>query len=426
MEYRNFGAIPSPKDVRDYRIVCASNATFPKRFELKMPEVKDQGLVGSCVAHAISTVIEYFSRIQDDNYSKMSVGYIYGNRTNSEHKAEGMVTSLALKSVCKYGDVPEGMFPYNFEVPDIIDRFEDAVDDLYDRGTPNRLSTYFSCYREEEIKTALMKNSPVIMAMKWYSDIYVDDLAVIRTAALDNDPSTTYHCMVIYGWDERGWLVQNSWGTGWGFNGRGILPYHIPIYEAYGVTDEISQNLRLKQLEASNNELNTNIIQLNYKINSLICDVEKLTSNKKVLEEQIVEKENAYRATLQEITDKLVQSENTVENQTIDINNLMASINELSANGDALMADIDALSTEKITLEVKLAEVTTALHNVTEQLAASQNMVEKQRAEIEKLSNTLIEIKRPYDSAVGQVLAKIFNFVLNLVNGGKPKNQVKA
>lgn len=416
MENRKFGAIPSPKDVRDYRIVCKSNANFPKRFELKMPEVKDQGLVGSCVAHAISTVIEYFSRAQEDNYSKMSVGYIYGNRTNSDHKDVGMVTSLAIKSACEYGDVPEGLFPYNFEVPVIIDKFEEALDNLYERGTPNRLSTYFRCDRVEEIKTALMKNSPVIMAMKWYSDIYVDDLAVIRTSALDSDPSTTYHCMVIYGWDERGWLVQNSWGTGWGFNGRGILPYHTPIYEAYGVTDEISQKIKLKQLEKSNNELSANIIQLKDEIDSLIVDVEDLTENKESLEEQINEKENAYHAKIQELTEQLAQSENTIENQTFDINSLMANINELNETSSSLLADVNLLSKEKASLEEKIKEVTAMLYDVTEQLAVSQETIEKQKAEIEMMSNELIEVKKPYNSTLGQFVAKILNLIINAVN----------
>ena len=58
-----FGAIPSPIDIRDYRgVACAVKQDFPKEFELEMPEVKNQGSVGSCVAHAISTVVEYFSR----------------------------------------------------------------------------------------------------------------------------------------------------------------------------------------------------------------------------------------------------------------------------------------------------------------------------------------------------------------------------
>ena len=56
------GAIFSPKDVRDYQAVyTAAAAEFPKEFELKMVRVKNQGFVGSCVAHSLSEVIEYFN-----------------------------------------------------------------------------------------------------------------------------------------------------------------------------------------------------------------------------------------------------------------------------------------------------------------------------------------------------------------------------
>lgn len=64
-EQKSLGAIFSPPDVRDYRIACAAAPVeFPAEFELPMPEVKNQGQVCSCVAHALATTVEYFSRMQ--------------------------------------------------------------------------------------------------------------------------------------------------------------------------------------------------------------------------------------------------------------------------------------------------------------------------------------------------------------------------
>ena len=94
---RTFGAIKSPKDVRDYRAVCvAAASSFPAEFELTMPAVKDQGAIGSCVAHSLATVVEYFSRHQGDDNREMSTGYIYGNRLNSSHAGAGMIVRDAL------------------------------------------------------------------------------------------------------------------------------------------------------------------------------------------------------------------------------------------------------------------------------------------------------------------------------------------
>jgi hypothetical protein len=70
----------------------------------------------------------------------MSVGYIYGNRTSSKHKGKGMIIRDALADVCKFGDVEYSLFPYNKEVPEIINLFESKKTNLFNQGYPNRIS----------------------------------------------------------------------------------------------------------------------------------------------------------------------------------------------------------------------------------------------------------------------------------------------
>ena len=53
------GALKSPKDLRNYRIPKAAAAIeLPKTFALAHSRIKDQGIVGSCVAHSLSEVLE--------------------------------------------------------------------------------------------------------------------------------------------------------------------------------------------------------------------------------------------------------------------------------------------------------------------------------------------------------------------------------
>ena len=47
-ELKGLGCIPSPKDVRDYKIQVATAQEFPEEFELKTVAVKNYGQVGSC------------------------------------------------------------------------------------------------------------------------------------------------------------------------------------------------------------------------------------------------------------------------------------------------------------------------------------------------------------------------------------------
>lgn len=233
----SFGALFSTQDVRDYKIDCASEPMeFPMEFELKMPQVKSQGNVSSCVAHSIATVIEYFNNLQENSSEEMSVGYIYGNRTNTTYTKKGMCTRDAVAVTCKYGDVPKKLFPYNEEVPTIIEKFDAQSEELLSQGQPNRFTSYYRLYDEDEIKTSLMQNGPVIFAMQWYKDIKVVNGVINTSQSVDSSG----HCMVIYGWDARGWKIQNSWGKNWANGGRAILPYDIKIREAWGIIDTLS------------------------------------------------------------------------------------------------------------------------------------------------------------------------------------------
>lgn len=234
------GSLFSIPDPRDY-IGKSSAKEFPKEFKLTMPNVKNQGLIGSCVAHSLATVTEYFNEQETNTTTRMSTGYIYGNRLLTTHKGAGMYTRDAIKTVSKFGNVPYDQFPDNVEVPYAIERFEQEFDRLGDSAGLNyKFKTYFKLNDADAIKTQLLDNSPVVMTMWWYDDIKVVN-GVMQTNCVKTE-KTGGHCMVIYGWNETGWLVQNSWGTSWGNKGRFILPYNIPIKETWGVTDDVSNS----------------------------------------------------------------------------------------------------------------------------------------------------------------------------------------
>jgi hypothetical protein len=314
MYQESFGAVRSPADVRDYRIACASNETFPAEFELDIPPVKNQGRVGSCVAHAISSVVEYYSRMYGDEEREMSVGYIYGNRTNSKHKEKGMILREAIAVTCEYGDVIKKMFPDNLEVPEAIEKFEKNVFGLFTDGYKNRISSYYKCKGENEIKTALSKKCPVIFSVRWYKDIKVNNGVIETTAEKKNESGR--HAMVIYGWNEQGWKIQNSWGDGWGVEGRAILPYDFTIEEAYGVVDTISENLRMRQIEdlrRSNAELQEKISSIIDKLNEVEFELETT---------QDPDKRADLENDMQDLEEMLFNIESTIKRQTEEIDQL--------------------------------------------------------------------------------------------------------
>lgn len=246
MENRVMGCIFSPYDSRDYKLICGANTQqiFPKKFELEPRRVKNQGAVGSCVAHALSSIIEYYNYNQNNDDTEMSVGYIYGNRRNSSYTGAGMVMRDALGAIAKYGDCTKEEFPYNKEVPEAIQLFEKSTNHLHATAEPHRITEYCRLTSENAIKVSLMAGCPVAMAIEWFNDMEPDENGVLTSEFKE---SAGGHCMALYGWDETGWLIQNSWGTKWGKEGRFILPYEFPIEEAWCVIDDNIEGLTIKK-----------------------------------------------------------------------------------------------------------------------------------------------------------------------------------
>lgn len=245
---RAFGAIYSGVDVRDYKMVCTKSAEdFPEEFALKTVRIKDQGSVGSCVAHALSSIVEYYNSVQRGDTTEMSTGYIYGNRSNSLHKDAGMVVRDALGALRSFGDVPKKEFPENIETPDAIDLYKRRATRLYTIGYPNRISKYCRIRTVGEAKQALASNVPLVMAMDWYADMRVVN-GVLTT---NHKGMEGGHCMFIYGWEKRGWRVQNSWGENWGTDGTFVLPYELGMTECWAVMDDIVGDLEVKMPFAS-------------------------------------------------------------------------------------------------------------------------------------------------------------------------------
>lgn len=247
IEY-SFGALKSPYDIRDYKICAPKEVVFPLEFSLTRTSIKNQGIVGSCVAHSLASTIEYFNLIQNQIKEPMSVGYIYGNRLNTSYKGEGMYVREALDNLLKYGDVYNYEFPHNLEVPICIDKFNKDFEFLKERGLPHHISAYYKLSSIDEIKYSLMNNGPVIISINWYKDIKLDKDYIIRSARLSEQYKNS-HCVIIYGWNEYGWKIQNSWGRLWGDEGCAILPFDYPLNEAWGIVDTFvaKNNIEIKK-----------------------------------------------------------------------------------------------------------------------------------------------------------------------------------
>ena len=226
----------SKVDLRDYKLASSAleGEYLPEEYSCPLKtDVKQQGIVGSCVAHAASSILEYHSPCKVE----LSTNFIYGIQHSlfgREHK--GMYMRDACDIVTKYGDMLESDCPGNSEVPICFTRAENAAADESKMETAYkyRMAEYFLCNNNQEIKHALYNHGPVLIALKWYNNFHVNKDGVL-VGKLSGKHS--YHAVFIYGYSKEGFLCQNSWGRLWGNGGRFILPYDIPIREARGFID---------------------------------------------------------------------------------------------------------------------------------------------------------------------------------------------
>lgn len=235
MEYLT-GSMLSPYDARDYVVVCENPSELPQTFELDFSNisVKNQGSVGSCVAHAMSTILEYHTKGKYD----LSTNFFYGiqNKLFNQNSI-GMYPRQACEIALKYGDPIYDDCPGNYEIPNCRPVAEKAFNnaETMTKAADFKVKAYYVCNKDEDIKYALVNYGPILGSIKWYKQYNID-----KDGVLIKKPNATWesrHAIVIYGYNEKGWLCQNSWGVLWGKRGKFILPYGSHGMEARGLID---------------------------------------------------------------------------------------------------------------------------------------------------------------------------------------------
>lgn len=242
-EFSTTEVVDSSYDVRDYRI--AAEKEFPETFELsKKVNIKNQGSKPTCVAHALSSLVEYHNLVETGKYRKFSTEFIYGTRDIGYYIGDGMMIRDALKTIQKYGDCYYTDCSGNSNVQDAMNKVNEKVEEYRDLAYPHRVGSYYRVKTPEEIKTALMNHGPVVISMTCKEGArIVDDTYTFTEGAKDSGR----HCVLIVGWNEKGWIVQNSWGIWYAGDGYFTLPFDFKLNEAWGTIDQEDDYSLLKR-----------------------------------------------------------------------------------------------------------------------------------------------------------------------------------
>lgn len=236
------GAKKPTTDVRDFKVKSVVREELPSTYTCKcVAQVKNQRNVNSCVAHATSTILETLNRCETGEYLRLSTDFIYGMQGVAfNRKDEGMYLRDACKIVKDYGDATDESVKGNTEQPLCSDNLEKLLNEDIKKEAYNfHVESYARCDSSKDIKHALVNYGPVLASIKWYDDYSFDNKIVHMNESSDFG----YHAIVIYGYNEEGWLCQNSWGRSWNKNGKFILPYRSQVEEAWSFVDAENQDI---------------------------------------------------------------------------------------------------------------------------------------------------------------------------------------
>jgi C1A family cysteine protease len=230
---------PDKKDERDFKFSAAPTydklqASRPSVIDWTrtMSPVKDQGSLGSCVGFALTAMKEfqevYERQLAGKEYgpttpelSNLSEQYVYwGAKEFDPDKSEGTSIRYAMQVLQKKGVPTEKFWPYSDKTTG------QPLAGSEEAAAWAKIGSYWRVTTLEEILTALSKQ-PVPIGIEVFSEFeYVTSNGLVSLPN-SNSRSLGGHAICLVGYDDNKKLLKfkNSWGTGWGDNGYGYLPY---------------------------------------------------------------------------------------------------------------------------------------------------------------------------------------------------------
>ncbi len=237
------GWLPDIPDHRDFTYAAPTPVlkALPTQVDLrdKCPKtVYDQGRLGSCTANAIAGAIEFDEIKQGQQPATPARLFIYYNERAMEHTIQfdvGAQIRDGIKSVAKLGACPETLWPYDDTPPETEDSpcptckfaqkpspscFAEALKHqiLVYRRLPQELNTMKGC---------LASGYPFVFGFTCYSNLPFDSTTGEIPMPTPQDHVIGGHAVLAVGYDDatRRFIFRNSWGSRWGKNGYGFMPY---------------------------------------------------------------------------------------------------------------------------------------------------------------------------------------------------------
>lgn len=222
----------APYDQRDLKSVrhLAAPVSLPSKFELdKQIPVYDQLNIGSCVSNSACICFRYEVAQLTNNFdfepSRLFEYYNARALQGWEGEDSGAFIRDGFKVMNKYGLALEKTWPYR-----TADFAKKPSEDAYTEALGNVTVKYAAVNQSEnEIKQTLVSGAAVSFGFDVYDSFFGswDRTTGIMPLPKSGEGLQGGHAVTIIGYDDskKCFLIQNSWGTGWGINGKFWMPY---------------------------------------------------------------------------------------------------------------------------------------------------------------------------------------------------------
>jgi C1A family cysteine protease len=249
-----------------------SQESLPSKLKLKSlsisvtlanPPVRDQGQLGSCTAFCgteTDEILYYYKKGAWTNTLSPSFLYycervlILKQKIQSDNGAYIVDIPQALKT---YGDCLESSYPYPasdkstaYKTPPTSAAMTEGLTYQVGVTDPNKVNISYGLINAGDlvtVKTFLSNNIPVMLGFNVYDNSSYTLFEGLNTVNYTYNPLTATgslkqgarllggHAVPIIGYDDNyaytggvgAFLVQNSWGTGWGKQGFFYMPYTV-------------------------------------------------------------------------------------------------------------------------------------------------------------------------------------------------------
>lgn len=228
---RRYGWKPSLPDLRDH-VADASELKVLDEVDPRadLPDVFDQGQLGSCTANAVAAAVQYDAKLNGSDPGFLSRLWIYYYERKIEGSPADQDTGAYGRDgfkVCKTIGVPlENDWPY-----DIAKFSEEPPASLAEEARQHRISNYRSVPRNlDSMKAVLSNRQTIALGFTVYESFESQEVAQTGIVPMPTRDERTMggHEVLLVGYlknEPNYGLVRNSWGAGWGMEGYFLMPW---------------------------------------------------------------------------------------------------------------------------------------------------------------------------------------------------------